>query len=34
MELLGQMAYAFENFIALVQLPSEEAERIYTPTRL
>lgn len=27
------MLYAFEICIALVQLPSEEAERIHTPTQ-
>lgn len=33
-ELLGQIVYAFEIFIALVQLPSEVAKRIYTPDQL
>lgn len=28
------IVYAFESFIALVRLPSEEAERIYIPTQL
>lgn len=34
MELLGQMVYSFENFIAFVQLPSKEDERVYTPSQL